>query len=396
MDCRSLFKLSVIALLLAVVVKVAVTMAQERVQVGVAKCEVFTDLGGTRCANARCITPGDSFTNYADCTPDPSAQDKQLCEIKPFDCTIVSEAKCLDSVTIGYSYTCPDIERGKSFTETITCPVTCTKPTPTPTPCPTPPPSKPKPSQNCRWLSNPYCTWECDFVEACDSGGYWNSFTQTCEYSMNPGCQPGEWGFDHHSSECANGSYFGCQCNVWVESPVLVDVLGDGFALTDAPGGVLFDIAATGTPKRVAWTSAGSDDAWLALDRDGDGVVGGGAELFGNRTAQPPSSEPNGFRALAEFDRAERGGNADGQIDGGDSIFVSLRLWRDTNHNGRSEAGELHTLPALDVAGLDLDYKESKRVDEHGNQFRYRAKVRDARGAGVGRWAWDVFLNSTP
>ncbi|MBA3242130.1 MAG: hypothetical protein H0T60_12955 [Acidobacteria bacterium] len=52
----------------------------------------------------------------------------------------------------------------------------------------------------------------------------------------------------------------------------------------------------------------------------------------------------------------------------------------------------MHTLPSMDVITLHLDYQESKRVDEHGNQFKYRAKVRDAKGAQVGRWAWDVFL----
>jgi len=56
----------------------------------------------------------------------------------------------------------------------------------------------------------------------------------------------------------------------------------------------------------------------------------------------------------------------------------------------------LHTLPELRVAELELDYKESKRTDEHGNQFRYRAKVKGGRRAEVGRWAWDVFLVSAP
>ena len=56
----------------------------------------------------------------------------------------------------------------------------------------------------------------------------------------------------------------------------------------------------------------------------------------------------------------------------------------------------MKALPTLDVARLRLDYKESKRTDEHGNRFRYRAKVDDAKGAKAGRWAWDVLLVHAP
>ena len=205
--------------------------------------------------------------------------------------------------------------------------------------------------------------------------------TNSCNTTFASRCMRFGGDYDFLSCTCSGCDYCG-------GSPIVIDIAGDGIALTGPSDGVDFDLNGNGTRDRLGRTRPDSDDAWLALDRDGNGTIDRGAELFGDFTAQPPSSNKNGFLALAQFDS-----NRDGVIDSRDSVFENLRLWQDKNHNGISEPEELHLLAELNVKALELDFKESKRVDEFGNEFKYRARVKDTKDGSVARWAWDVFLS---
>lgn len=248
-----------------------------------------------------------------------------------------------------------------------------------------------------------YClTLGCDFVVSLVGTGFsmqmtggdvWNGqlvHRHTCLLPSSGSSCNNAWAMQKCWALGEDWNELTCLCDA--ASPIVIDINGDGFSLTDKAGGIRFDINGDGRPDSIGWTTTGSDDAWLSLDRNGNGSIDNGRELFGNATPQPPAAEPNGFLALAEYDRTSKGGNEDGWIGPQDAIYPALRLWQDGNHNGVSESSELHTLSELGVRRLDLDFHGSRRVDEYGNRFRYRAKVRDAQGAQVGRWAWDVFL----
>jgi hypothetical protein len=106
--------------------------------------------------------------------------------------------------------------------------------------------------------------------------------------------------------------------------------------------------------------------------------------------------ERNGFLALAQFDLSAYGGNGDGIISRQDAIFKSLRLWQDMNHNGISEPLEVFPIDLVGLRKIYLEYQRSDQIDQYGNEFRYRAKVKDVHDAQLGRWAWDVFLVNHP
>ena len=178
-------------------------------------------------------------------------------------------------------------------------------------------------------------------------------------------------------------------------SPIVIDTNGDGFHMTSATDGVMFDFYGNGRPIQIAWTAKGSRNGWLALP-NAQGTVTSARDLFGNITLQPPNqtTPPNGFAALSLYDASNRGGNSNNLIDPGDTIWRKLRVWIDDDHNGVAEPNELQTLDSLGIASINLAYHMTRYVDQFGNQFRFKGTLSATRVNDIDRKIYDVFLET--
>lgn len=151
-------------------------------------------------------------------------------------------------------------------------------------------------------------------------------------------------------------------------SPIVLDLDGDGIETLQL-GASYFDLDGDGLSERAGWVSP--DDGLLAVDRDGDGRISSGAELFGNNSVLSNGQRAeNGFQALAEFDS-----NGDGVVNTLDAGYASLRVWRDLNGNGISDAGELQTLADAGVQSISTGYSASSYVDANGHEHRQVATI---------------------
>lgn len=151
-------------------------------------------------------------------------------------------------------------------------------------------------------------------------------------------------------------------------SPIVLDLDGDGIETLQL-GASYFDLDGDGLSERSGWVSP--DDGLLVHDRDGDGRISSGAELFGNNTPLANGQlAANGFEALAEYDN-----NGDGVIDAQDASYASLQVWRDLNGNGLSDVGELQSLAEAGVASINVGYTASNHVDAHGHEHRQVATI---------------------
>jgi hypothetical protein len=141
-------------------------------------------------------------------------------------------------------------------------------------------------------------------------------------------------------------------------TPLVLSFDGAHASYSTAPG--VFDLAPE-MSVATDWVTAATP--WLALDRDHDGVIADGGELFGSATALSSGGHArNGFEALAELDA-----NHDGRIDARDPAYASLSVWTDANQNRVSDPGELRTLASFGVASIDLGYANASHCDDRGN-----------------------------
>ena len=148
-------------------------------------------------------------------------------------------------------------------------------------------------------------------------------------------------------------------------SPIILDLDGDG---VEADTYAFFDHEGDGFAELSRW--GGVDDGILVWDRNNDGVINDGSELFGNNTVLVNGRKAaHGFAALADLDS-----NNDGVIDASDTAWTELRVmrWTDDNGNGIKDDGEesLVTLDSLDIESLNTGFTNSNHVDSSGNEHR--------------------------
>ncbi|MCX7101606.1 MAG: hypothetical protein NTX38_08955, partial [Methylobacter sp.] len=143
-------------------------------------------------------------------------------------------------------------------------------------------------------------------------------------------------------------------------SPIVLDLNGDGLSTLNYSSGVQFDIHASGQKVQTGWVSP--TDGLLVLDRNGNGVIDSGSELFGTSTMLSNGQKAkDGYQALSELDS-----NGDHLITNADKGWDELKVWVDKNSDGITEAGEMVTLDSLGITQLNLAAKTTSVID-NGN-----------------------------
>ena len=160
-----------------------------------------------------------------------------------------------------------------------------------------------------------------------------------------------------------------------IVSPIILDLDGNGVATQSTSARVHFDHDANGFAELTGWV--GSGDALLARDINSNGTIDSGRELFGSETLLTAGGKAdNGFAALRELDS-----NRDGVVDAKDSAFSTLRVWRDLDSDGRTDAGELVSLGDAGVSSISVWYQSFGFKDAQGNVHAQLGSFQNANGA---------------
>ena len=131
-------------------------------------------------------------------------------------------------------------------------------------------------------------------------------------------------------------------------TPIVLDLNGDGISTLSMDAGVQFDHDANGIKLHTGWVS--STDGLLVLDRNHDGSINDGAELFGSGTTLANGSKAaDGYVALGELDI-----NHDGLLSSTDAAYANLQVWVDANSDGLSTGGELKSLADLGISSISV------------------------------------------
>ncbi|MEM9875038.1 MAG: hypothetical protein AAF928_09100 [Myxococcota bacterium] len=132
-------------------------------------------------------------------------------------------------------------------------------------------------------------------------------------------------------------------------------------------GGGDFDLTGHGMSVATDWPTAATP--WLARDRNGNGSIDDGGELFGSATALAAGGlAAHGFQALAELDE-----NGDGLVTAADAAYASLLVWADKNGDRVSQPEELTSLAKAGVTSLAVRHHIALRCDARANCGRERA-----------------------
>jgi hypothetical protein len=212
-------------------------------------------------------------------------------------------------------------------------------------------------------ISGGTATWRAEFLDYLERGGHFFP-----DYSVNP-----------FANTCYRTSV--ATRPPTARDPLAIDLDGDGIetvGITGTP--VLFDHNADNIKTGTGWVRP--DDAWLVLDRNNNGLIDSGRELFGVDTVL--SGTPGldavyastGFEALKTLDS-----NGDNLFNAADAAFTQVKIWQDANQDGISQSTELFTLAQKNIASIALNATSTTTNLGNGNTVSGTAVVTRTNGS---------------